>query len=362
MDDTAGRRELLIGGLATTAIAAAPGLSNAAQPRFRIALTGDYEDMAARAAPWASLGPDVEVVAFNKPMTDPREIVRALRDFDAVLLIRERVPMPREVIEALPRLKLIVFSGGTNAMLAHRTTVDRNIMVANAPDENEVEGGPHELTLALLLACVWHIPQADRLIRSGGWSMQPAIPIKIPLAGRTLGIPGYGDVGGKVGKYAQALGMKVLGFSRTLTEEQARGLGVTKVDLDTCMRDADVVSVHLPLTNETRGMIGRRELGLMKPGAVFINTARGPIVDEAALIEGLRSRRIAMAGMDVYDREPLPQSHPFVQLPNVVLTPHIGYVSAGAMNTWYRQMFERVANYRRGTLQRYQPTARDMAV
>ena len=380
MSDTTTRRDLLLAGLAVTAGGATAAHGKAAA-RFRIALAGDFEDLALRAAPWDTLGEDVEVVSFNKPLTAPQATIRALRDFDAVVLMRERTPMPREVIEHLPRLKLIVFSGLMNATLDHVAAAEHNIVIARAlgmsgsddeaPAANAAGGGggsgaggggPAELALALMLACAWHIPAADSMIRRGGWAMQPAIPLKIPLAGRVLGIPGYGGIGARAGRYGKALGMRVLGFSRSLTEETARADGVTRAtDLETVMRNSDVISVHLPLTAQTRGMIGARELGWMKPGAIFINTARGPIVDEAAFLDALRTRRIAMAGLDVYDQEPLPKHHPLLQLPNVIMTPHIGYVSESGMSSRYKALFDVVASYRKGIIKnRYTPSAKDL--
>jgi phosphoglycerate dehydrogenase-like enzyme len=372
MSTTTTRRDLLLAGLAATTIGSA--VQGKEPARFRIALAGDYEDLALRAAPWKSLGEDVEVVSFNKPLSAPPETIRALRDFDAVVLMRERTPMPREVLEKLPRLKLIVFSGLMNATLDHKAATERKIVVAQAlgmgggddegPAANSSSGGgggPAELALALMLACAWHIPQADSLVRRGEWSMQPQIPLRIPLSGKVLGIPGYGGIGARAGRYGKALGMSVLGFSRSLTEEAARADGVTRADLDTLMRESDVISVHLPLTAQTRGMIGARELGLMKPGVIFINTARGPIVDEKAFLEGVRSRRIAMAGLDVYDEEPLPRRHALTQLPNVVMTPHIGYVSESGMTSRYKALFQVVADYRKGVVKPYAPSARDMA-
>jgi phosphoglycerate dehydrogenase-like enzyme len=382
MSDTTTRRDLLIAGLAATAAGATP-LHAAAPARFRVALAGDFEDIALRAAPWNTLGPDVDVVSFNKPLTNPQDTVRALRDFDAVVLMRERTPMPRKVLEQLPRLKLIVFSGLMNATLDHTAAAERNIVIARAlgmggedeegpaananpsPSSNAGGGGggggPAELALALMLACSWHIPMADSMIRRGGWAMQPEIPLKIPLSGKVLGIPGYGGIGARAGRYGKALGMHVLGFSRSLTEEAARADGVTRADLDTIMRQSDVISVHLPLTALTRGMIGAKELGLMKPGVIFINTARGPIVDEAAFIEGLRSRRIAMAGIDVYDQEPLPRHHAFTTLPNLIMTPHIGYVSASGMTSRYKALFDVVSDYRKGVIKnRYSPSEKDV--
>ncbi len=367
MSDTTTRRDVLLAGLAVTA--AGVTTTHAQTPRFRVALAGDYEYVALKAAPWETLGADVDVVSFNKPFRSAQETVTALRDFDAIVLMRERVPMPREVLEQLPRLKLIVFSGLMNATLDHKAAAERNIIVARAlfgSDEDDAPangggggGGPAELALALLLACAWHIPQANALIRQGGWNMQPDIPLKIPLAGKVLGIPGYGSIGARAGKYGQALGMKVLGFSRSLTDEAARADGVTKSDLETLMRTSDVVSIHLPLTAQTRGMIGAKEIAMMKPGAILINTARGPIVDEPSMLEALRTRKIAMGGFDVYSQEPLPANHPLLKLPNVVMTPHIGYVSESGMVNRYKAALEVLVDYRQGKVTRYTPSARD---
>jgi phosphoglycerate dehydrogenase-like enzyme len=385
MSTTTTRRDLLLAGLAASAAAAAP--TQAKEPAtFRVALAGDFEDVALRAAPWNTLGEGVEVVSFNKPLTAPQDTIRALRDFDAVVLMRERTPMPRQVIEHLPRLKLIVFSGLMNATLDHVAAAEHNIVIARAlgmggedeegpaanagPAEPAAGGrgggggggGPAELALALMLACSWHIPMADSMIRRGGWAMQPEIPLKIPLAGKVLGIPGYGGIGARAGRYGKGLGMRVLGFSRSLTEEAARADGVTRApDLETIMRNSDVISVHLPLTALTRGMIGARELAMMKPGVIFINTARGPIVDKTAFLEALRTRRIAMAGLDVYDEEPLPRRDPLLQLPNVIMTPHIGYVSESGMTSRYKALFDVVSDYRKGVIKnRYTPSAKDM--
>lgn len=362
MADTTTRRDVLIAGLAVTAAGVARGQTNA-QGRFRVALAGDFENVARQIAPWDSLGNDVDVVSFGQTFESSQATVDALRDFDAVVLMRERVPMPREVIENLPRLKLIVFSGLMNATLDHVAAAEHDVVVCNAMGMGggESSGGPAELTMALMLACAWHIPRADALMRQGRWIMQPEVPFKIPLGGRTLGIVGYGSIGTRVGELAKAFGMKVTGFSRSLTEEIAREQGVTRADLDTTMSTADVVSIHLPLTNATRGMVGARELGLMKPGAMLVNTARAPIVEEAPFIEALRTGRIAMAGMDVFYEEPLPQDHPLVGLPNVVMTPHIGWVSESGMRGRYNALLEVVAAFRRGeVINRYTPGARDM--
>lgn len=368
MSDTT-RRDILIAGLAVTA-ASAVSAQTKTPSRFRVAIAGDYEYVASNAAPWNTLGDDVEVVSFNKPFGSTQETVKALRDFDAIVLMRERVPMPRAVLEQLPRVKVIVFSGLMNATLDHKAAAEHNIVVARAlfgADEEDAPpatgaggfGGPAELTMALLLSCAWHIPQANALIKQGGWNMQPAIPLKIPLAGKTLGIVGYGSIGTRVGRYAQAFGMKVLGFSRSLTDETARADGVTKSDLETLLRTSDVVSIHLPLTAQTRGMIGAKEIAMLKPGVIFINTARGPIVDEASLLEALKTGKIAMGGFDVYTQEPLPANHPLLKLPNVVMTPHIGYVSESGMVNRYKAALEVLIKFRQGNVTPYTPSARD---
>ena len=301
------------------------------------------------------------MVAFTRPFISARETIEALRDFDALALMRERVPMPREVLMHLPRLKFIVFSGLMNETLDHEAAAERGIIVArsvgfrrNQSESEPIAGGgsPSEQALALILACARHIPAADALVRRGGWAFQP----NIPLRGKTLGIIGYGNVGRPVARYGQALGMKVLAFSRSLTDEIARADGITRTDLEGLLRNSDVISIHLPLTAATRGLIGAREIGWMKHGVILVNTARAHIVDEAAVLEALRTRKIGMGGFDVFWEEPVPPDHPLLRLPNVVLTPHVGYVTEEAMVARYRAMAEVLAAYRQGRLEeRYTP-------
>jgi phosphoglycerate dehydrogenase-like enzyme len=353
------RREILLGGLAAATGMAVTGPASAqTKPgaRFRIAVTGDFENLAPKLVPWQTLGDDVEVVTFDKPFRSAQETVKALREFDAVTLMHERIPLSRPMLEQLPRLKLIVFSGNSNETLDDKAATERNIIVyKSAPDiggDPALGGGdsPSELALALMLACARHVPEADALIRKGGWSMA----VGIPLRGKVLGIIGYGDVGRPVGIYGRALGMKVLGFSRSLTDETARADGITRTDLQTLLRTSDVVSIHLPLTAQTRGFIGAKEIALLKPSVIFINTARAAIVDEPALLEALRTRRIAMAGLDVFWQEPMPADHPLLQLPNVVMTPHVGYVTEETMVVRYRALLEVLAAYRQGkVMERY---------
>jgi len=355
------RRDVLVGGLAMTTVAGS-GLAAVSEKKFRIAVPGDYENLASRAA-WHTLGPDVEVVFFHKPFDSEHAAVKALQDFDALALMRERTPISRAMLTQLPKLKLIVFSGPSNATLDYNAAIEHNITVCYAtavpsgtPPTPAPTGGssPAELTLALMMACAWHIPAATTLIKNGGWAFQPGIPMR----GKTLGIVGYGNLGREVAKYGIALGMNVLGFSRSLTDDKAQADGVTRAELETLLRTSDVVSIHLPLNASTTGMVGSKEIGWMKDGAFLINTARAPIVDEAAMIAALRTRKIAMAGLDVYNQEPLPKNHPLLQLPNVVMTPHIGYVTEGSIAGMYAAEIDVLAAFRQGTVKnRYAPKA-----
>jgi D-3-phosphoglycerate dehydrogenase len=313
-----------------------------------------------KASAWQILGNEIEVVSFNKPFASTEETVKALRDFDAVALMRERTPMPRAVLEKLPRLEMIVFSGLMNETLDHQAAADRNIVVfksmpgfreSSTPQQGG--GSPSEQALALMLACAKHIPAADSLVRRGEWAFQA----NVPLRGKTLGIVGYGSVGKPVARYGQALGMRVLGFSRSLTDDVAKAEGVVRADLETLLRTADVISIHLPLTTQTKGLIGAKQISWMKPDAILINTARAHIIDEQPLIEALRARKIAMAGFDVFWEEPLPRDHPLLRLPNVVMTPHVGYVTEAGMVARYEAMAGVLAAYRRGEVKdRYTPT------
>lgn len=320
------------------------------EPKFRVAVTGDFERLAMKAAPWRSLGEDAEVVAFTEPFTSARETVLALRDFDAVTLMHERVALTREIIEQLPRLKLIVFSGRKNAMLDDKAAADRGVTVCNSNPKFDVPadepGGksPSELAIALLMACAWQTGPLTTLIRQGGWTAQPGVPLR----GKTFGVLGFGSVGRPVARIGAALGMQVLVYSRSLTDEAASGEGVTRTELDTLLSQSDVISIHLPLNASTRGLIGAQRIARMKDGVILINTARAPIIEEQPFLEALRTRKIAMAGLDVYWEEPLPANHPLKQLPNVVMTPHIGYVTEESMVVRYRSLLEKLVAYRGG--------------
>jgi phosphoglycerate dehydrogenase-like enzyme len=330
------------------------------QPKFRVAVTGDFEGLAMKGVPWDTLGADAEVVAFRKPFGSAQETVAALRDFDAITLLQERMPLTRDMLEQLPRLKLIVFTGRKNETLDHDAAADRNIIVCKTSPNFELPhdapGGksPSELAVALLLSCTWHTGPLTTLIREGGWAAQCGIPLR----GKTLGILGYGSIGRPVARVGLALGMQVLAFARTLTDEAARAENATRADLDTLLKYSDVISIHLPLNASTRGLIGAQQIARMKDGVIVINTARAPIIDEKPFLDALRTRKIAMAGLDVFWQEPLPADHPLKQLPNVVMTPHIGYATEETMTVRYRALLETLTAYRRGNvIGRYTPKA-----
>jgi phosphoglycerate dehydrogenase-like enzyme len=334
------------------ASAEASGAKGRSSGKFRVALTGDYEGLATTVAPWSELGEDAEVVAFAEPFASAQETIAALRDFDAVTLMRERIPLTREILEQLPRLKFIVFSGNGNETLDANAAADLDIVVCNSNPNLDLTGGapggksPAELTIALLLDCTWRTGAATNLIREGGWAFRPGVPLR----GKTIGIIGYGDIGKPVARTALALGMRVMAFGRSLTDEAAAADNVTRADLDQLLEESDVISIHLRLSPATRAMIGAPQIAKMKDGVIFINTARAQIVEEQPFLEALRAGKIAMAGLDVFWEEPLPHDHPLVEMPNVVMTPHIGYATEEAFTIRYRQMLETLVEYRRGNI------------
>jgi phosphoglycerate dehydrogenase-like enzyme len=256
-----------------------------------------------------------EVHVFTEPFGDPS----ALRGFDTLVANRERTRFTRDLFERLPDVRLIVQTGNHANHVDFAAAHERGIVIAQASGGYSI--GAAELAIALALAVMRQIPAGDAAIRRGEWVV-PSTPV---LHGKTLGIVGLGRVGQHVARIAAAFGMRILAWSRSLTGAAADAAGAERRDLDDLLRESDVVTIHASLAASSRGLIDARRVALMKPTAWLINTARGPIVDEAALVEALRDRRIAGAGLDVFDKEPLPAGHPLTTLPNVVLTPHIGW-------------------------------------
>jgi phosphoglycerate dehydrogenase-like enzyme len=305
---------------------------------LQVAILDDYQGVAERFGPWERLGDEVGITAFTDHVAGDDELVARLADFDVVVAMRERTPFPRRRLERLPRLRLLVTTGMRNASIDLDAAQELGVVVAGT---RFLPSPTAELTWALILALTRHVCEEDRAMRAGGWQHT----IGPELAGRTLGVVGLGTQGQAVAAVGRAFGMHVIAWSRNLTAERAAEAGAEAVDKEQLFRRADVVSIHVVLSDATRGLVGARELGLMRPTAYLVNTSRGPIVDEAALLAALRDGTIAGAALDVYDTEPLPADHPLRSAPNTVLTPHIGYVSTGTYELFYGDAVEDVAAF-----------------
>jgi phosphoglycerate dehydrogenase-like enzyme len=301
----------------------------------KIAVLDDYQDRAVEFADWNRLG--AEVVFFHDHLSGPA-LISAVRGFDVVVGTRERTPFPRPVLESLPELRLLITTGMNNASFDLDAARELGITVCGTGGGG---GSATELTWALLLAAVKHIPEQDRALRDGQWQTQ----LTGDLAGRRLGLLGLGRLGQAMVPIAAAFGMSVSAWSQNLTAERATEAGVEFApSLEALLGASDIVSIHLKLSDRTRGLLGATELAQLKPGALLVNTSRGPIVDEPALIDALRSERIA-AALDVYDTEPLPADHPLTTLDNVVLSPHLGYASESSFRAQYPQVVEDIEAY-----------------
>src|ERR1700686_2503923 len=287
---------------------------------MNVAILDDYQNVALRLADWSRVRRHAEITVFNDHVADPSAVVARLRPFDPVCVMREPTPLTREILQQLPNLKLIASTGPRNASIDSQTAADLGIAVtATGYDSTPTI----ELTWSLILASMRGIDREAVSLRAGGWQTS----LGSNLRGRSLGVVGLGNIGREVARIGLAFGMKVIAWSQNLTEEKASAAGATLVDKQTLFREADIVTVHLVLSSRTKGLIGAPELALMKPTARLVNTSRGPIVDEMALIEALRARTIAGAAVDVFDTEPLPAKHPFRSLANLLATPHIGFVA-----------------------------------
>jgi phosphoglycerate dehydrogenase-like enzyme len=301
----------------------------------RIAVLDDYQNVALTLADWSALSARAEITAFNDHLADPDAVVARLLPFDVVCVMRERTPLPREIIERLPRLKLIASTGPGNASIDMTAAAERGIKVSATGYRSTPTV---EMTWALILAGARNLASESHSVRSGGW--QTAIGHE--LGGKTLGVVGLGRIGGAVARIGLAFGMNIIAWSQNLTAEAAESAGATLVTKSELFRDADVVTIHLVLSRRTRGLIGSAELELMKPTARLINTSRGPIIDDDALIKALRAKAIAGAALDVFDQEPLPAKHPYRTLDNVLATPHVGYVSEDLYRTFYADVVENI--------------------
>jgi phosphoglycerate dehydrogenase-like enzyme len=306
----------------------------------RIAVLDDYQYAAATYADWSRLPDPVEVAEFADHVEGDALVTR-LAPFDVVVAMRERTPFPRSVLERLPNLKLLVTTGAKNVAIDVAAAAEHGITVCGTGAH---PSGTAELTWGLILAVARHLPEEDRSIRAGGWQQT----VGTDLAGGTLGVLGLGRLGERVARLGLAFGMDVVAWSQHLTDDRAAEVGVRLVDEEVLLETADVVTIHLQLSDRTRGLIGARELQRMKPSAILINTSRGPIVDEAALVHALRDGVIAGAGLDVFDTEPLPRHHPLRDVRRAVLTPHLGYVTEKTYEVFYGDAVEDVAAWLAG--------------
>jgi phosphoglycerate dehydrogenase-like enzyme len=305
---------------------------------MNVAILDDYQHVALRLADWSGVRRHAEITVFNDHIADPSAVVERLRPFDVVCVMRERTPLTREILQQLPNLRLIASTGPRNASIDSQTAADLGIAVtATGYDSTPTI----EFTWSLLLASMRGIDREAASLKAGGWQTS----LGSNLRGKVLGVVGLGNIGREVARIGVAFGMKVIAWSQNLTKEKANAAGATLFDKQTLFREADVVTVHLVLSGRTRGLIGVPEFALMKPTARFVNTSRGPIVDEAALIEALQSRRIAGAAVDVFDVEPLPPDHPFRKLDNVLATPHLGYVTEDLYRIFYADAAANIATW-----------------
>ena len=309
----------------------------------RIAILDDYQGAALSSVSWDLLDGRAVVDVYRYTLADEDELVERLSAYEILVLIRERTRFPASLLARLPRLELLALTGRNSGQVDTAAATGRGILLTDTEGSG---ASPVELTIGLMLAVARRIPQEAAALRSGRWQTSLGVELK----GKTLGILGLGRIGSRIAAFGQFLGMRVLAWGPTLTDERAAAGGVARVSLERLFRESDVVSVHLRLSDTSRGLVTADLLRLMKPTAFLINTARGPIVDEGALIALLSERRIAGAGLDVYGVEPLPATHPFLGLDNAVLTPHLGYVTQETYRIFFRQVVENISAYLDGRM------------
>jgi phosphoglycerate dehydrogenase-like enzyme len=309
---------------------------------LRCAILDDYQNVALKLADWAPIRDRVELKVFDKPFATAQEAIAALQDFEIVCAMRERTPFGKDVLSALPKLKLLLTSGMRNNSFDLETANARNVTVCGTGAVGHPTAG---LVTGLMLELTRRIGFENARMKAGEpWQ----VTVGQDIEGKTLGIIGLGKLGSKVANIAKALGMNVKAWSTNLTKETCDAAGVAYASKDELFATADIITIHMVLSERSRGLVGRADLARMKPTSYLINTARGPIVDEAALLEALQQHRIAGAALDTYSQEPLPVDHPLRKLDNVVLTPHLGYVTEENYRTYYTDMVEDIDAWLKG--------------
>lgn len=306
----------------------------------RLAILDDYQDVTLRLGPWDRL-PHVEKTVFRDTLADADALVERLRPFDAILAMRERTPFPASLIERLPDLRLLITTGERNRGIDAAACAARGITFSGTPSF----GAPTvDLTWGLILALARRIPEQEAAMRAGQWQTA----IGMGLEGKTLGLLGFGKLGRRVAAVGKALGMECIAWSQNLTDEAAAAGGARRIEKEALFRESDVISIHYILSERSRGLVGAAEFATMKPSALLVNTSRGPIVDQDALIAALRAGRIAGAGIDVYDVEPVPADHPLLSAPNTVLTPHLGYCTEENYRAYFQGAIEAIEAFEKG--------------
>ena len=302
---------------------------------MKIAILDDYQGVALSSADWSVLEGRAEITVFSDTLPVGPALIERLKPFEAVAIMRERTPFKEPLVSQLPNLKLILSTGRRNAAIDLDYAHSRGITVCNTGYSSH---GAMEHSWALILSALRHIVEENTSLRAAGWQTRVGIDLK----GKTLGVVGLGNIGADIAKIARAFDMKVIAWSQNLTDEKAREAGAERVEKLELFRQADIVTLHLILSGRSRGIVGRDELAAMKKSAWLINTSRGPLIDEAALIETLTEGRIAGAALDVFDTEPLPADHPFRILKNVLATPHVGYVTEDTYKIFYEDIVENI--------------------
>src|ERR1700710_2517804 len=310
--------------------------------RLRCAITDDYLNLSTTVADWSPLKDRVDVTVFNEPFSSPEAAATALKDFEIICAMRERTPFPRALFAALPKLKLLITSGMRNAAIDMEAAKEHDVVLCGTQWGRDPTA---PLTMGIILELTRNIGRENARMHAGE-RLQKFVGLEIE--GRTLGVVGLGKLGSKVSGLAKAFGMNVIAWSPNLTPERCKEVGVGYASKEELFATADIVTIHVVLSQRSRGLVGREDLARMKPTAYLVNTARGPIVDEAALLETLQQRKIAGAGIAVFAVEPLPVDHPFRKLDNIVLTPHLGYVTEEGFRNHYRQMVEGIGGWLRG--------------
>ena len=306
--------------------------------KTKIAILDDYQQVALTMADWSAVQKQSEVTVFTDHIADEAGLIERLLSFQIICIMRERTPLLRSVLSALPNLKLIVSTGRVNASLDRIACEELGIKVEMT---GYVESGAPELTWALLMALARKVTVENGNVRSGGWQTT----IGVDLKGKTIGIVGLGRIGSKIAAFANAFDMKVIAWSENLTEEKAAASGAVLVSKESLFRRSDFVTVHLVLSHRSKGIIGAKDLKLMKPTAFLINTSRGPLIDEDALTDALKRKAIAGAAIDVFNTEPLPDDHILRSLDNVLATPHIGYVTEDTYRLFYEDTVKVIENW-----------------